>query len=101
MPAVSVSKNGTFRQSAGCWMTSRVVPAVALTIARRVPPIRLKSVDFPTFGRPTRTTAGSCLEAMYEVESPLSRYLDSVSGCFLIYLQPLQESLSMIKVDIV
>ena len=29
------------------------------TIARRVPVIRLKSVDLPTLGRPTRTTDGS------------------------------------------
>jgi hypothetical protein len=29
---------------------------MAVTIARRVPLSRLKSVDFPTFGRPTRTT---------------------------------------------
>ena len=37
---------------------SRVVPAIGATIARRVPVIRLKSVDFPTFGRPTSTTEG-------------------------------------------
>ena len=35
---------------------SRVVPASGATIARRLPVIRLKSVDFPTFGRPTSTT---------------------------------------------
>jgi hypothetical protein len=28
-------------------------------MARRVPVMRLKSVDFPTFGRPTSTTVGS------------------------------------------
>jgi hypothetical protein len=27
-------------------------------MARRLPVIRLKSVDLPTFGRPTRTTDG-------------------------------------------
>jgi len=27
-------------------------------MARRLPVIRLKSVDFPTFGRPTSTTEG-------------------------------------------
>src|SRR6185503_1844946 len=36
----------------------RVVPAIGVTIARRVPVIRLKSVDLPTLGRPTRTTEG-------------------------------------------
>ena len=30
MPAVSVSRNGTVRQFAGCWITSRVVPAVGV-----------------------------------------------------------------------
>ena len=39
-------------------MTSRVVPGMGVTIARLVPVSRLKSVDFPTFGRPTRTTTG-------------------------------------------
>jgi hypothetical protein len=32
---------------------------------RRVRVIRLKSVDFPTFGRPTSTTVGSA-EARFE-----------------------------------
>ena len=36
-------------------------PGIAVTIARRVPVRRLKSVDFPTFGRPTRTTDGRFL----------------------------------------
>src|SRR5678815_984266 len=39
-------------------MTSRVVPGIAVTIARRVSLKRLKSVDLPTFGRPTSTTEG-------------------------------------------
>jgi hypothetical protein len=37
-------------------MTSRVVPAVDVTIERRLPVKRLNSVDLPTFGRPTNTT---------------------------------------------
>jgi hypothetical protein len=40
-------------------MLSRVVPAIGATIARRDPIILLKSVDLPTFGRPTSTTDGS------------------------------------------
>jgi hypothetical protein len=39
-------------------MTSRVVPAMAVTIERRELVMRLKRVDFPTFGRPTSTTVG-------------------------------------------
>ena len=35
---------------------SRVVPAVSLTMARRLLVRRLKSVDLPTFGRPTIAT---------------------------------------------
>ena len=42
-------------------MTSRVVPAIGVTIARRVPVMRLKSVDLPTLGRPTSTTDGGRL----------------------------------------
>jgi hypothetical protein len=37
-------------------MTSRVVPAIEVTIDRLAPLKRLKSVDLPTFGRPTNTT---------------------------------------------
>jgi hypothetical protein len=40
-----------------------VVPGIAVTMERRVPVRRLKSVDFPTLGRPTRTTDGSDLWA--------------------------------------
>src|SRR5690348_15681792 len=40
-------------------MRSRVMPGSSPTIARRSPVIRLKSVDFPTLGRPTITTVGS------------------------------------------
>ena len=40
-------------------MRSRVIPGSSVTIARRVPVRRLKSVDLPTFGRPTITSDGS------------------------------------------
>src|SRR6185437_10105052 len=40
-------------------MRSRVIPGSLVTIDRRVPVKRLKSVDFPTFGRPTITMEGS------------------------------------------
>ena len=58
MPPVSTRLKATPRQSAGKALTSRVVPATGVTIARREPVIRLKSVDFPTLGRPTSTTFG-------------------------------------------
>src|SRR5271156_7083036 len=40
-------------------MRSRVMPGSLVTIERRVPVRRLKSVDFPTFGRPTITIDGN------------------------------------------
>src|SRR5580698_1890918 len=47
-------------------MRSRVIPGSFVTIDRRVPVSRLKSVDFPTLGRPTitidgRASAAACL----------------------------------------
>src|SRR5262245_51462968 len=54
-----MSKKGLPCHSAGWAMVSRVVPATGVTMARRVLVIRLKSVDFPTFGRPTSTTVGT------------------------------------------
>jgi hypothetical protein len=39
-------------------MRSRVTPEIDSVIARRSPTKRLKSVDFPTFGRPTIATKG-------------------------------------------
>ena len=45
--------------SAGSEFTSRVVPAIAVTMARRESVMRLKSVDLPTLGRPTSTTVGA------------------------------------------
>ena len=46
------------RQLADCSITSRVVPATGVTMARLEPVMRLNSVDFPTLGRPTTTTFG-------------------------------------------
>src|SRR6266567_3399529 len=40
-------------------MRSRVIPGSLVTMARRVPVKRLKSVDLPTLGRPTMTRDGS------------------------------------------
>ena len=42
-------------------MRSLVVPGTGVTMARRLRVSRLKSVDFPTLGRPTSTTAGGGL----------------------------------------
>src|SRR5439155_13090307 len=39
-------------------MRSRVIPGSLVTMARRVPVKRLKSVDLPTLGRPTMTSDG-------------------------------------------
>src|SRR5436853_7374600 len=58
MPPVSTASKCTPHHSAGCAMTSRVVPAMGVTIARRFPVMRLNSVDLPTLGRPTSTTDG-------------------------------------------
>ena len=38
---------------------SRVSPGTSATMASRVPVSTLKSVDLPTFGRPTRATTGN------------------------------------------
>src|SRR5207237_160943 len=40
-------------------MRSRVMPGSSPTIERRAPTMRLKSVDLPTFGRPTIVTSGN------------------------------------------
>src|ERR1700674_5763219 len=40
-------------------MRSRVIPGSLVTMERRAPVSRLKSVDLPTFGRPTKTSDGS------------------------------------------
>ena len=70
-PPVSDSMNWWVSHWAGAETMSRVVPATGATIDRRVPVIRLTSVDFPTFGRPTRTTLGPtpCLDILRLVYS--------------------------------
>ena len=59
MPPVSTSSNRAPCHSAGWAITSRVVPGIDVTIARRVPVKRLNRVDLPTLGRPTKTTERS------------------------------------------
>src|SRR5580704_7024642 len=59
-------------------MRSRVIPGSFVTIDRRVPVRRLKSVDLPTLGRPTITIDGS-----FSVISALCE--------FLLQLQTLRE----------
>ena len=55
-PPVSTTENSfAFHVHLPYWR-SRVVPAVSLTMARRDCVSRLKSVDFPTLGRPTIAT---------------------------------------------
>ena len=53
--------------SVGWAFVSRVVPAMAVTIAFREPVMRLNSVDLPTFGRPTRTTVGVSAERFWAI----------------------------------
>ena len=55
-PPVSTSENSRVPHSHLPYWRSRVVPASSLTMAWRVPVSRLKSVDFPTLGRPTMAT---------------------------------------------
>ena len=52
--------------------TSRVVPGMGVTIARRVRVSRLNSVDLPTLGRPTSTTDGelASIERMLSGRQP-------------------------------
>ena len=55
-PPVSITENSLPHHSALPYWRSRVVPAVFITIALRVPVRRLNRVDFPTLGRPTIAT---------------------------------------------
>ena len=57
-PPVSTSMKGRPRQEAATSLRSRVTPGRSSTIASRRPMIRLRSVDLPTFGRPTIATTG-------------------------------------------
>ena len=61
-------------------MTSRVVPAIDVTMERLAPLKRLNSVDLPTFGRPTKTTRLFDLLTPY---SALLRPLRRVSSILL------------------
>ena len=56
-PAVSTRRNGQLGVSMTASMASRVVPGISVTIARLSPSNALKRDDFPTFGRPARTTS--------------------------------------------
>ena len=58
-PPVSTMVNGTPSHSASSSFRSRVMPGRSSVIATCSPAMRLKSVDFPTFGRPTTTTVGN------------------------------------------
>mmetsp|Transcript_17138 Transcript_17138/g.47522 ORF Transcript_17138/g.47522 Transcript_17138/m.47522 type:complete len:275 (-) Transcript_17138:585-1409(-) len=56
MPAVSSSVRGTPPTTKPASTTSRVVPAISVTIARSLELHALSRLDFPTFGRPTMAT---------------------------------------------
>ena len=58
MPPVSIMLKTISFHSVSATKRSRVVPGTSSTIARRSPARRLKSVLFPTLGRPTRATTG-------------------------------------------
>src|SRR5262249_19522843 len=58
-PPVSMTVARQPPNSAEPWIRSRVTPGVSRTIALRLPIRRLKSVDFPTFGRHTIATTGN------------------------------------------
>jgi len=56
IPPVSTSLNIFPFHSTSSYLRSLVIPASKSTIAERLRHKRLKSVDFPTFGRPTMET---------------------------------------------
>mmetsp|Transcript_27156 Transcript_27156/g.69106 ORF Transcript_27156/g.69106 Transcript_27156/m.69106 type:complete len:341 (-) Transcript_27156:637-1659(-) len=56
IPAVSSSVSGTPPTTSPASSTSRVVPAMSVTIARSVRVHALSRLDLPTFGRPTMAT---------------------------------------------
>jgi len=58
---------------ASAYCRSRVTPGTSSTMARRLPTIRLNSVDFPTLGRPTSATSGSTTQTPRQ--APLGRLL--------------------------
>lgn len=57
MPAVSESRKVRSPIFTDSSITSRVVPAISVTILLSQPLRQLKSVDFPTFGRPIITVS--------------------------------------------
>src|SRR2546425_2392759 len=81
-PPVSTSVNSRPRHSAVAYSRSRVVPGSSSTMATRSPTRRLKSVDLPTFGRPTMATrprltelslGGELLSALLHFEKRVHR----------------------------
>src|SRR5690606_25120500 len=87
-------------------MTSRVVPATGATIDRRVPVMRLKSVDLPTFGRPTSTRCGRrAWRDIYarSVAGPRAGRADCLTAGILLFIVTYGyfSATAMIKVDIV
>src|SRR4029453_616473 len=58
-PPVSTQTKARPACSARATTRSRVTPGASSTMARRARTMRLKSIDLPTFGRPTTTTTGN------------------------------------------
>src|SRR5215469_6228430 len=77
-------------------MRSRVIPGSFVTIERRVPVTRLKSVDLPTLGRPTMTMDGSWSVINEILKAPGARSLGKtvhLGGCGNPGLPPRQRFL--------
>ena len=74
-PAVSMAVNFTGPILASPSRKSRVTPGWLSTKASRLPTRRLKSVDFPTFGRPTSATVKVIFLAFYENVIKLFKYI--------------------------
>src|SRR5512134_1104391 len=73
-PPVSTRWNRIPSISTGRETRSRVTPGIPKVIARRFPAMRLNSVDFPTFGRPTSDTVNSDLGIP---QSPQHRFVSA------------------------
>src|SRR5437762_807156 len=65
MPPVSTMVKAIPRQSESPKSRSRVVPGISDVTDLRSPISRLKSVDLPTFGRPTSATIGFRIARSY------------------------------------
>ena len=73
-------------------MRSRVTPSTSSTMEIRSPAIRLKSVDFPTLGRPTIAIVGRAMISSFlmkgetSVQERLSSFHNSLcfSSSFLV-----------------